>query len=263
MTSPPAAEGRGARSGEALGLIQVGVAGYGRTWLDTVLATPRARHVALVDVNSAHLAAARATLGAPDLPTFATVEEAIGRVAADAVLCVVPPMAHEAVVLPALAAGLHVLSEKPIADTLAACHRIVGAARRSRGVMMISQKARYHPWVRRFRQVIESGDLGAISHLTYFYKDGRLEWGRFRHEMADPLFVEMSIHHFDLMRALLGCDPISVWAESWNPPWSGFKGDVVGTARFRFAGGTTVLYHANKISRGDLTSWYEIGRAHV
>ena len=74
--------------------------------------------------------------------------------------------------------------------------------------------------------------------------------------MADPLFVEMSIHHFDLMRALLGGDPVSVWAESWNPPWSGFKGDIVGTARFRFEGGVSVLYHGNKISRGDLTSWY-------
>lgn len=240
----------------ALRLVQVGVAGYGRTWLDTVAATSRASHVALVDVNPAHLAAARATLGAPDLPAFATLGEALRHVQADAVLCVVPPMHHEAVVLPALEAGLHVLSEKPIADTLAACHRIVRAARRSRGLMMVSQKARYHPWVRRFRQVLQAGEIGALSHVTHFYKDGRLEWGRFRHEMPDPLFVEMSIHHFDLLRALLGRDPVSVWAESWNPPWSGFKGDIVGTARFRFEGGASVLYHANKISRGDLTSWY-------
>src|SRR5688572_2172875 len=76
----------------ALRVIQVGVAGYGRTWLDTVAATSRASHVALVDVNPAHLAAAHATLGAPDLPSFATLEEALRHVRADAVLCVVPPM---------------------------------------------------------------------------------------------------------------------------------------------------------------------------
>lgn len=241
---------------DALRFIQVGVAGYGRTWLDTVAATPRARHVALVDVKPTHLAVARATLGAPDLPSFSSLEEALRHVTADAVLCVVPPLHHEAVVLPALEAGLHVLSEKPVAATLDSCHRIVRAARRSRGLMMISQKACYHPWVRRFRQAIASAELGALSHVTYFYKDGRLEWGRFRHEMPDPLFVEMSIHHFDLMRALLGRDPVSVWAESWNPSWSGFQGDIIGTARFRFEGDVSVLYHANKISRGDLTSWY-------
>jgi predicted dehydrogenase len=243
-----------------LRFIQVGVGGYGRTWLDTVSQShAQARHVALVDVNPAALDAARATLGAPGVPAFSSLAAALNEVPADAVLCVVPPAHHEAVVVPALEAGLHVLSEKPIADTLGACHRIVRAARASRRTMMVSQKARYHPWVRRFRQVVQSGELGTLSHVTYDYKDariGRLSWGRFRHEMADPLFVEMSVHHFDLIRALLGRDPVSVWAESWNPPWSGFRGDIVGFVRFRFEDDLPVLYRANKVSRGDLTSWY-------
>jgi len=121
---------------------------------------------------------------------------------------------------------------------------------------MIAQRGRFHPWVRRFRQAVAAGQIGALSHVTYWYKDGRFSWGAFRHEMPDPLFVEMSIHHFDLMRALLGTEPVAVWAESWNPPWSGFQGDIIGCARFRFGGGVPVLYHANKVSRGDLTSWY-------
>jgi len=240
-----------------LRFIQVGVAGYGATWLPTIAkARERARHVALVDINPEALDRARGVLGAPDLPCFGTLADALSRVEADGVLCVVPPMHHESVIAPALEAGLHVLTEKPIADTLDACHRIVRLARRSPGTMMVSQKGRYHPWVRRFREVVQSNELGALSHLTYWYKDGRLFWGKFRHELPDALFVEMSIHHFDLMRALLGRDPVSVWAESWNPSWSGFKGDIIGFARFRFEGDLPVLYHANKISRGDLTSWY-------
>ena len=240
-----------------LRVIQVGVSGYGRTWLETLRRTTTgARHVALVDSNPEAIEPARAALAQPGVPAFSSLAEALRQTDADAVLCVVPPAHHESIVVGALEAGLHVLSEKPIADTLDACHRIVRAARASGRTMMISQKARYHPWVRRFRQAVRSGELGALDHVTYVYKDGRLSWGQFRHEMADPLFIEMSIHHFDLMRALLGRDPVSVRAESWNPPWSGFKGDVIGTARFRFEGGAAVLYHANKISRGDLTSWY-------
>jgi predicted dehydrogenase len=238
-------------------IIQVGVSGYGRTWLETLArARGQAQHVALVDVNPAAIVAARATLDGGDLPGFDSLPEALRRVEADAVLCVVPPAFHESIVVPALEAGLHVLSEKPIADTLPACHRIVQAARRARGTLMISQKARYHPWVRRFRRALQSGELGGLSHITHTYKDGRLTWGQFRHEMLDPLFIEMSIHHFDLLRAITGRDPVSVWAESWNPPWSGFRGDIVGFARFRFEGDLPVLCTANKISRGDLTSWY-------
>jgi predicted dehydrogenase len=240
-----------------LRIIQVGVAGYGATWLPTIAqARERVRHVALVDVNPTALDRARTSLGAPDLPGFPTLADALTVVETDAVLCVVPPMYHESVIAPALEAGLHVLTEKPIADSLNACHRIVRLARQSRGTMMISQKGRYHPWVRRFREAIQTNELGALSHLTYCYKDGRLFWGEFRHKLPDALFVEMSIHHFDLMRALLGRDPVSVWAESWNPPWSGFEGDIIGFARFRFEGHLPVLYHANKISRGNLTSWY-------
>ncbi|MFP6723141.1 MAG: hypothetical protein VCF25_23145 [Candidatus Poribacteria bacterium] len=50
--------------------------------------------------------------------------------------------------------------------------------------------------------------------------------------MLDPLFIEMSIHHFDLIRALLGRNPVSVWADSWNTPYSQFSGDITGIAHF-------------------------------
>src|SRR4029079_6014956 len=65
-----------------------------------------------------------------------------------------------------------------------------------------------------------------------------------------------SIHHFDLMRALLGRDPVSVWAETWNAPWSAFKGDIFALAPLQFEGDMTVLYYGNKVSRGNITSWY-------
>ena len=240
-----------------LRIIQVGVAGYGATWLRTVPLLPeRVEYAALVDVSPDALTRAREVLGTPDLPSFDRLESALAAVEADAVLCVVPPMYHESVIVPAIEAGLHVLTEKPIADSLEACHRILQASRRGRGVTMVSQKGRYHPWVRLFREIVQTNGIGALSHLTYWYKDGRLFWGKFRHELADALFVEMSIHHFDLIRAILGREAVSVWAESWNPPWSGFKGDIIGFARFRFEGGLPVHYHANKISRGDLSSWY-------
>ena len=66
-----------------LRFIQVGVAGYGATWLPTIAkARERARHVALVDVNPEALDRARAVLGAPELPGFGTLPEALGRVEA-------------------------------------------------------------------------------------------------------------------------------------------------------------------------------------
>jgi len=66
----------------------------------------------------------------------------------------------------------------------------------------------------------------------------------------------MSIHHFDLIRALLGADPVDVSGSSWNAPWSGFAGDVAASLRFTMANGAPALYEGYCRSSGDLTSWY-------
>ena len=80
-----------------------------------------------MDIDPEAIRTARATLAQPGVPAFSSLAEALRHTDADAVLCVVPPAHHEPIVVGALEAGLHVLSEKPIADTLDACHRIVRA----------------------------------------------------------------------------------------------------------------------------------------
>lgn len=241
-----------------LRVIQVGVGAQGRHWLRTLPDMPdKASYAALVDVSPEALEVGRQILGQPTLPCFDNLEKALASVEADAVMCVTPPEFHEATILPALEAGLHVLAEKPIAHTSESTNRIVLAAREARGITMMAQKGRYHPWVKRFREAIQSDELGHLSHVTHWYKDGKLQWGSgFRHVMDDPLMLEMSIHHFDLLRALLGRDPVSVWAETWNAPWSRFKGDVFAIVRFKFEGDLPVIYYGNKVSRGRVTSWY-------
>ncbi|MBM4418123.1 MAG: Gfo/Idh/MocA family oxidoreductase [Chloroflexi bacterium] len=239
--------------------IQVGVGGYGRTWLDTMVRErSRAAYAALVDPDARAMEVARSVTGVPAERCFASLEEAIAATSADALLCVVPPAAHEEVITRAFAAGLDVLSEKPIADTMAASRRIVERAARTGRTLMISQKGRFHPWVRRFRQAIASREAGPLSHLTLHYRAPLFQWGAsgFRHRMDDPLLVEMSIHHFDLLRALLGGDPIDVAGTSWNTPESGFRGDVAASLVFRFAGNVPVVYEGYCRSSGDLTSWY-------
>jgi predicted dehydrogenase len=242
-------------------LIQVGVGGYGRTWLDTMARfRERVEHAALVDVDADALEAARRRFDLPARRCFASLSAALDAVEADSLLCVVPPVHHEAVVVPALDAGLHVLSEKPIADTIEASRRIVARAAGSRGQLMISQKGRFHPWVSRFREAVRSGAVGELSHVTLHYRAPLFRWG-FRHTMEDPLLVEMSIHHFDLLRALLDREPVEVAGATWNTPWSGFGGDVAAWLRFTFEGGLPVLYEAYCRSSGDLTSWYGDVRA--
>ncbi len=240
-------------------IIQVGVGGYGRTWVDTLgQFRDRVSCAALVDVDAVALTTARNRLGMEERNCFSTLRRALDSVDADSVLCVVPPALHEGVIIEALDAGMHVLSEKPIADTMEVSRRIVDHARRSKGTFMVSQKGRFSRWVRRFREAVQNEEVGPISHLTLSYRAPLFNWGAsgFRHRMDDPLLVEMSIHHFDLLRALLGRDPVDVAGFSWNTPWSGFRGDVAASLRFTMDGGLPVIYEGYCRSSGDQTSWF-------
>ena len=239
-----------------LKVIQVGVGGYGAWWLPTVSETDAVTHVGLVDVNLEALREARKVTGISKEACFASVQEAVISVDADALLCVVPPAQHEEVIGFAFDAGLHVLSEKPIADTPEAAQRILNRAQLSDRILMISQKARFHPWVRKFKELVTGGGLGRMSHVTHFFRAPYYSWGEFRHAMDDPLFLEMSIHHFDLMRALLGRDATEVWATTWNTPYSTFYGDVTGLAHFIMQDDLPVTYHADAVASGDMTDWY-------
>lgn len=239
-----------------LKVIQVGVGGYGASWLPTIMEHGDAAHVALVDMKPEHLSKAREVTGLGAEACFASADAAIAAVEADALLCIVPPAHHEAVICAGIAAGLHVLSEKPIADSPEAAQRILAQVAASDRVFMISQKARFHPWVRKFREIVTGGALGRMSHVTHYFRAPYYSWGEFRHKMDDPLYLEMSIHHFDLLRALLGCDPASVWATSWNTPYSTFNGDITGIAHFTMDNGLPVTYHADAIATGDMTDWY-------
>ncbi len=73
-----------------------------------------------------------------------------------------PTDQHEPVVLEALAAGKHVLVEKPIAIDLAAADRMVAAAKKAKRLLMVAQVLPFFPEFRFARQTIESGKYGKL-----------------------------------------------------------------------------------------------------
>jgi predicted dehydrogenase len=119
--------------------------------------------------------------------------------------------------------------------------------------LMVSQNYRFRTWIRSARRFLESEELGRVSHA---YVSFRLnpDWGPFRQKMDDVLLIEMSIHHFDMMRYLLGKDPTEVFARTWNPPWSWFRGDCAAAVNLDMEG-MPVLYEGSSVAFGKHTGW--------
>ena len=99
-------------------------AAWCRNILPPFLEDGRIEVVAAVDINTEALQNARVGLGPPAERCCTDLQRAFAENAADFCTVVVPPAAHEQVVDAALAHDMHILSEKPIADTLEASVRI-------------------------------------------------------------------------------------------------------------------------------------------
>lgn len=238
----------------------VGVGGFGRRWVQVLSANPPVEVAALVDINPAALEEAAAKLNVAKECCFDSADKALKKVKADLLINVTPPAAHKPIALAAFKAGLHVLTEKPLADTPANCRAMVAAASRYRRKLMVSQNYRFAPWARTVRKLIDEKVLGALGSCSVrFYK--RPDFGEsYRVYMKYPLLVDMSIHHFDLMRYCLHADPVRVTATGWNPRWSYFRHQAACQVllEMRQRAPSTrvhVTYDANWVARGRETGW--------
>jgi len=245
-----------------LRFVLVGTAGKGRTWCEVDF--PYLRNigkgevVAAVDIVPEHLDNAQRFLGLPPDRCYTELERALDENEADAITVVVPPAHHEAVVDAGLAYGLHVLSEKPIADTMEASCRIAAKVRAAGRKMCVTMSHRFDQDKLSLEERIWSGAYGRLGYLVHrFTHNCRAfgDWGEFRHRMADPMLIEGSVHHFEIHRALTRSNAATIYARTWNPPWGEYAGDSTALAIIEMATGVRVLYEGAKANASTLNGW--------
>lgn len=235
-------------------VIQVGIGGMGNVWLNTVLHSGEVEFAGFVEVNDSIADEQAVKFNLDRQLIFKSLAEAFNSVKAEGVINVTPPQFHKEVSFTALEAGLPVLSEKPLAGTLADAQAIVHKANETGVLHIITQNYRYHQPCHTLKTVLASGQMGKIGAVTVeFYKGPH--FGGFREDMPYPLIIDMSIHHFDLMRFFLDSDPVSVYGRSWNPAWSWYKGDASASVSLQFANGVVVAYNGSWCSQGQETPW--------
>jgi predicted dehydrogenase len=121
----------------------------------------------------------------------------------DAVCICVPAASHADVAIEALAAGRHVLVEKPLAQTLEDCDRIIDAAAASGVTAGVGLNYRCHPLVRKARRAVEAGALGPLVMIQTSHTNASLrrpglpDWARAAEATS---MLEKGIHDFDLWR---------------------------------------------------------------
>ncbi len=191
-------------------------------------------------------------------PGYGVLEEALEAVECDAVLVASPPRTHHAVAKSALEAGKHVLCEKPLATSLEDAFDLVQAADRAERVLMVSQNYRCNAPFRAVQQFVAEGELGELASIRISCRrDTRALFAPedFRYSMRHPYVLDMSIHHFDLIRAATGRDVYGVYARSWRVPDSPFVHHPSVAALLDLDGGVPVIYEGGWATHEPETSW--------
>lgn len=236
----------------AVRIVQVGAGMMGRAWLRTIDAADEAELVGLVDLDPAVAQAAADEAGLAGVPVSDSLTGMLGQVSAQAVVDVTVPAAHRGVATTALLAGLPVLSEKPLAESVTSALSMIAAAEHSGQLLMVSQSRRYLRQLSALRQQIAT--IGPVGQITCALFRGP-HFGGYRERMAYPLLVDMAIHQFDLARDLTGSEPVAVHCMSFNPGWSWFAGDAAAQVSVEFAGGARFGFTGSWCSLGLETSW--------
>jgi len=246
-----------ARGSRPLRLLQVGMGAWGRDWAWRVIPGVKSvKLVGCVDTKPESLGLARAQVGVPADCFFTSLDAALEAAAPDAVLITTLLPGHVPVASAALEAGKHVLVEKPFARRVADARKLVELAARRDLVLMVSQNYRFFPAVRRVVQLVKEAPLGELGHIWIEFRRNSPvgpNGPAMHHKDDQPLLVDMSIHHFDLLRLILGKEAKSVSCYSWNPPWSGFIGPPTAVASIVFDGGLVVSYRGSWLSPGPST----------
>jgi predicted dehydrogenase len=241
---------------EKLRLIQCGVAGMGKAWRENATASsPDFEVVAIVDINPKALDEAGEHLRISAACRFADLNAALDQVKADAVLTVTPPAIHVEHAKIAFARGLHLLTEKPAADTLENAKLMVKLAADAGKQLVVAQNYRFHAPMQTLRRLIAEKPVGEFGHGQLdFYLAADFS-GSFRETMRYPLLVDMAIHHLDLIRATTGRNIAQVTAMSFKPSWSWYGHEPGLKMLLKLDDGTPFSYSGDWSALGRQTSW--------
>jgi predicted dehydrogenase len=181
--------------------------------------------------------AAEATAQKWNLP-FSTTDyrELLARPDVDIVLVAIRPEGRREIVEAAVAAGKHVLIEKPFAHTYADAVAMVRAAEQAGVKLAVNQNRRWMPAHAETRKLIDDNVIGAPFAATYLGRANQ-EYlvGRWYEQDRHFLLIEFCVHQIDLLVYWMG-EPDRVFATNSRSPAQKFKHDMVTSVAFMYDG---------------------------
>ena len=181
------------------------------------------------------------------LPEFSDYEQALDRTTPDAVCISTYTDSHAGYAVAALERGAHVFLEKPVAETVEACERVIEAARRANRALVVGYILQVHPSWQRFTELARTLGRPLVMRMNLNQQSSGPLWATHRAilETTSPV-VDCGVHYVDVMCRMTGARPVRV-----NGMGARLAGDI--------APGQVNYGHLQVAFDDGSVGWYEAG----
>jgi predicted dehydrogenase len=243
-----------------VGIVGCGLIGRRRAL--EAAASPHSRCLVVADPVATAAEEVAAAAGAEVADDWRRIVE---RRDVDAIVIATPNGLVAEIALAALAAGKHVLAEKPMGCNLGEAERMRAAACANGRVLKIGFNHRYHPAIMEARRLVVDGRIGDVTGMQCRYGHGgrpgyEHEWRGSRALAGGGVLIDQGVHVVDLMHWFAGV-PEEAFAMLQTAVWP--LGDLEDNAfgLFRYSTGTVAAFHTSWTRWKNLFSFEVHGRA--
>jgi len=237
-------------------LVRLGIVGLGGWSKQIFQAVDQLPEVKITRCYSRYPDTRKAFASEFDCAACERYEEMLEDPGIDGVVVMSSNAAHEKDVTLAASRGKHIFVTKPIATTIAAGKRMIDVCSQNEVVLAVEHQTRREPALRKLKDVLDSGELGAVRLVEANYstpnglkiQEGDWRWSE--KECPGGVLILVGIHVIDTLQYLLG--PVSR-VLSWQDR-GGLKAEISGV--------TATLLDFESGLRGYLGSSYVSGFSH-
>ena len=242
--------------------VRVGLLGYGAIGHEhsrAVRAVDGLTLTAVCDTSQERLRHAQAA--APGAATTTSADELLQRDDVDLVVVSTPPSSHAMWALRAIAAGKHVVLEKPFAIRTAEADEVLAAAGTAGRLAVVYQNRRFDPDHLAVRRMIEAGDLGEVFHVETFV-------GGYGHPcnlwhsdegVSGGAFYDWGAHLLDQVLDLIPTQIEHVTAATHKRQWFDVTNADHSRVTVRFIDGVEAEFTHSDLAAALKPRWYVLG----
>lgn len=235
-------------------VLLLGLGFWGSNWIRAITGSDNCRLTGIAGADE-DIKRLSAELDLSSCEIYTDFHTAIEKADADIAVIALPTALHVEAAKSALARGLNVICEKPLAPSMEQARDLLKAKRQYPDQkLLVSQNYRWRPHIQTMRTAVQDGLIGQIGSLHVEFRRPEDLIG-YRTDLEMPLLQDVCIHHFDLIRYLTGKECREIYAHSYHPHWSQFTGESSTDAILLMDNDFTASYSGTWAARGKETSW--------